>query len=114
MRVEAVYELRRAGGKVPACAGRLAGRSEGARVLEKKGTGGRGVESSEGASFSLVDDWEFGGGSSVSGKPRAGRSRASSSAGALGGVEATTSGLMLNDRGAGRGMEGKGKSLWTI
>lgn len=78
-------------------------------VPEKEGTGGRGVEVLVGASFSLVEDWLLGGGSFASG-----RFCVSASGCAGGGVDATTSGSILEGKGAGRGSEGSGKSLCTI
>lgn len=87
------------------------------RLTPKPGTGGRAAAVAGGASFSFVLLWLFGGGSfslvSTSGTSSC---FCAASLARRGGVDATTSGSMveMEGSGAGSGREGWGKSVWTI
>ena len=116
MCADVVYKLNKSGGNVPDCISILSGgwTGCGVRLTSNAGTGGRDAAISVGASFSFVLLWLFAGGSF---------SLASGSSSSLdswwvvkaaGGVEATTSGSIVEGRGVGSGNEGRGNSLWTI
>lgn len=116
-RAENWNELSRSGGRAPGCGSMLSdccwvGWDD---CWSNLGTGGLAAAArSSGASFSLLLLWLPSGAFSASGKEIS-TSVFSGSLAGCGGVEATTSGSMVEDgRGAGSGSLGRGNSVWTI